>query len=127
MPELTTYLVATAVFVLIDGLWLGVVARSFYARQLGSLIRKRPEFGTAAVFYLLYPVGLTVLAIEPAGEDVLAGAALGAVLGLTAYGTYNLTNMSTLRDWPRLMSCVDLIWGTLLSAVVSVLTILLLR
>ena len=112
------------VFIVIDGLWLGLVARSFYRRHLGYLMAEKPNWAAAGVFYLLYAIGLTVFAVIP-GTD--AGSALhalwrGALFGLVAYATYDLTNHATVRDWPAIVTGVDLAWGTLLSASVAAIS-----
>ena len=126
MQFLTSYLIAAVLFLVIDAIWLGLIARRFYAGQLGALMRARVDFAAAGAFYLLYPAGLTMLAILPAlaAEAGWQAAALGAMVGLTAYGTYNLTNMATLRGWPAAMSYVDMVWGTALSAVVAHLAVI---
>jgi len=120
---LFTYLCAVLAFVVIDGLWLGLVARSFYADALGDLLRKSPLLAPAAAFYLCYVAGLVFLAVRPQEADVTLAsvACYGAVVGFLAYGTYDMTNWSTLKDWPVLLSVVDVIWGTILSASVAVI------
>lgn len=117
-----TELIATIlVFIVIDGLWLGLVARAFYRRHLGYLMAEKPNWAAAGIFYAIYAVGLTVFAVIP-GTD--AGSALealwrGALFGLVAYATYDLTNHATVRDWPAIVTVVDLAWGTTLSASVA--------
>jgi uncharacterized membrane protein len=119
---LTVYAATAVTMLLLDGLWLGVVARSWYASGIGHLMAAEPRFGVAAVFYALYPLGLLVLGVMPhAREPGLAAAAVsGALLGLLAYGTYDLTNLATLRDWPLRLSLIDMAWGCLLSTVATV-------
>jgi uncharacterized membrane protein len=115
-------LIATiVVFLVLDGLWLGLVARTFYRRHLGYLMAERPVWAAAGIFYALYAIGLTVFAVIP-GTD--AGAPLealwrGALFGLVGYATYDLTNHATVRDWPMIVTVVDLAWGTALSASVA--------
>lgn len=109
------------VFIVIDGLWLERVARTFYRRHLGYLMAEKPIWLAAGIFYLLYAIGLTVFAVIP-GTD--AGSALealwrGGLFGLVAYATYDLTNHATVRDWPAIVTGVDLAWGTVLSASVA--------
>lgn len=111
-------LVAMAV---IDGVWLGVVARRFYRGQIGGLMAERPDWLAAVAFYLLYVMGVTVFATLP-GVD--AGSALesawrGGVFGLVAYATYDLTNRATLRGWPWALVLVDIAWGVVLTAAVA--------
>ncbi|NND90528.1 MAG: DUF2177 family protein [Granulosicoccus sp.] len=121
---LIAYLAAVLAFLVIDGLWLGLIARNLYAEQLGPLLRKNILVAPAAAFYLLYAAGLVFLAVRPLqiGLPLHNVALYGAVVGFLAYGTYDMTNLSTVRDWPVLISLVDLVWGTLLSATVAVVS-----
>lgn len=115
------FLVTVLVFLVIDGVWLGLVARNFYRRHLGYLMAEKPNWAAAGVFYLLYAIGLTVFAVIP-GTDAAAaleGLWRGALFGLVAYATYDLTNHATVRDWPAIVTGVDLAWGTILSASVA--------
>lgn len=116
------YGAAIAAFLVIDGLWLGLVAKNFYADHLGDLLRKDFLVLPGALFYLLFTAGLVFLAVRPGQPELsLTNIALhGAVVGLVAYGTYDLTNLATLKDWPVLVTVVDLTWGTVLAASVSV-------
>lgn len=118
------YIIAAFTFLVIDALWLGIIAKDFYFSQLGHLMRERPNFAIAAGFYLIYVVGLVFFAIKPALESGEWKTALihGALFGFFCYATYDLTNMATLKDWPKLMSGVDIVWGVVLSATTSVIT-----
>lgn len=123
------YSAAIVCFLILDGIWLGLVAKSFYADQMGSLLRDKFLPLPAMAFYLAYAAGLVFLAVRPGQADVtLASVALyGALVGFLSYGTYDMTNLSTLRDWPWLVSVVDMLWGTTLSAVVATLSALALK
>ncbi|EJB03517.1 putative membrane protein [Rhizobium leguminosarum bv. trifolii WSM597] len=105
-----------------DGIWLGLVARNFYRDQLGALMLPSPNLAVAALFYLFFAAAVVVLAVLP---SLLAGSIAtalihGAILGLAAYGTYDITNLATLRNWPLTMSLIDMAWGTLLTALTAV-------
>jgi uncharacterized membrane protein len=115
------YVGTLTAFLIIDLLWLGVVARSFYADQMGSLLRADVRWGAAFLFYLIYVGGILVLAVAPALEQgSLQRAALqGALLGLVAYAAYDLTNLATLEGFPTRVAWVDLAWGTALTASVA--------
>ena len=115
------YMASLVTFLIIDGLWLGIVARSFYVQQIGHLLRPSPDFGVAGAFYLLYVVGVVVFAVLPAlaQQSWVTALVLGALLGFIAYGTYDLTNLATLAGWPVLVSVVDMIWGAVLTATVA--------
>ena len=120
----------TALFLLaIDALWLGVVARGFYARQLGDLMLDQPRLGIAAIFYVMYSAVIVLLASAPAfrSGSLQDAFMLGAVLGFAAYGTYDITNLSTLKNWPLMMSLVDMVWGTLLTTAAAAVGFWMLR
>lgn len=123
MP-LDLFLIALAVFFVIDMLWLGVVARRFYRRQLGHLMRRDVNWAAAVTFYAIFVAGLVVFVIEPA---VAAGSWTDAVVrggffGLVTYATFDLTALATLRDWPLQMTLVDIAWGIVLAASVATIT-----
>lgn len=126
---LIAYTAAVIAFLIIDGLWLGLIAKNFYANNLGELLRKNFLILPGAVFYLVYTAGLVFLAVRPMQPELsLANVALyGAIVGVLSYGTYDMTNLSTLRDWPVIVSVVDLLWGTVLSASVATVSALCVR
>lgn len=100
-----------------DLIWLGLLMNDHYQAWIGPLMREQPLLLPAVAFYLLYPLGLVVFAILPALEkrSSLKCAALSALFGLVAYGTYDLSNLATLKDWPWQLAMVDILWGTALS------------
>lgn len=116
------YAAAAAVFLVADGFWLGLVAKSFYRNAIGPMMAEQVNVAAAAVFYLLYIVGVVVFAVSPAFETGSWRTALvfGALFGLFAYATYDLTNLATLRDWPLRFAVVDLAWGTFVTALAAV-------
>ncbi len=116
------YLSSLLTFIVIDAVWLGLVAKKFYASQLGSLMREDILFLPAGVFYLLYSAGIVLLAVRPEQPhlSLLNVAFYGGVVGFIAYGTYDVTNLATIKNWPPLMSIVDLVWGTAISSLVAV-------
>lgn len=118
------YLIALPIFFLIDMTWLGLIATSFYKSQIGFLMKTDINWTAAVIFYLLFIVGLVIFAIEPAVSRSSWTHALifGALFGFFTYATYDLTNLATLKDWPLLVSLVDMTWGTVLGASVSLVT-----
>ena len=106
----------------LDLLWLGLVARGFYSSQLGGLMRDNINFAAAGGFYLAYVAGIVFFAVAPAlAEGSWRKAAVsGVLLGLLAYGTYDMTNLATLRNWPVAMSLVDMAWGGVVTGVSAV-------
>ena len=107
-----------ATFLLLDAAWLGLVAPRFYQAQIGYLLRDTPNWYAAGAFYLVYISGLTVFVVTPAirGGAIWWGVAKGAWFGIVTYATYDLTNLATIRDWPLLVTLVDLAWGATLCA-----------
>jgi len=118
------YLIALPVFFAIDFIWLALVARKFYVAQLGILMKTNINWTAAIIFYLLFIVGLIIFAIAPAVEKKSLTHALfmGGLFGFFAYATYDLTNLATLKNWPLSITIVDMIWGTILAALVSSIT-----
>ena len=119
MRFVVAYIVTAIVFLGLDTLWLTQVALGMYRRELGTLLLDKPNLPIAGLFYLLFVVGIVVLAILPAlnGGTWINALLLGAVLGLVAYGTYDITNLSTLKNWSMTVTLADLAWGTVLTAV----------
>jgi uncharacterized membrane protein len=108
-------------FFLIDFVWLTVVAQSFYQKHLGHFLRDDPIIAAAALFYSLYLVGVLVFVVLPAleAESLVHAAGLGALFGLIAYATFDLTCYALFQGFPTVVVAVDLVWGTVLTASVS--------
>lgn len=120
MAFFKAYAACLATFLLLDGLWLGLIAKSFYFGRLDHLLADKPNMAIAGAFYLVYVAGVILLISQPLLDRALPVVlGRGALLGLLTYGTYNLTNMSTLRDWPGVVSAVDMVWGISLTAALS--------
>ena len=115
------YLIATSIFLACDLVWLGIVARGFYQRHLGYLMRNPINWAAALIFYLLFVVGLVIFAIKPALDAQSSARALvyGALFGFFTYATYDLTNLATIRDWPLVITVVDMAWGVVLCGTVA--------
>ena len=116
---LKAYLVTAVVFLAIDYVWLARIAGGFYRTQLGAYMLDQPRLGVAAVFYIFYVAGIVIFAVLPAmrEQSVLTALLFGALLGGVAYGTYDVTNYATLRDWPLAVLIVDITWGVVLTSV----------
>ena len=121
MRFIVAYIVTAVVFLGLDAIWLTQIALGMYRRELGALLLDKPNLPIAGLFYLLFVVGIVVLAILPAlnGGSWLNALLMGAVLGLVAYGTYDITNLSTLKNWSLTVTIADLAWGSALTAVSS--------
>lgn len=120
------YLSSIVPMLVIDGVWLATMSKRFYAVRLGSIMSTSPKLVPAAVFYLIYNLGVALLVVVPAVDHhtaILKVLLYGALLGLVAYGTYDLTNQATLRKWSPVVTIVDLIWGALLTGTVSVIAV----
>ena len=118
---LALYGICAAVFFAIDFVWLSTATERIYRPYLGDLLAEQPRLGVAAGFYLMYVVGIIALAVVPGlQEGSLLGAVWrGALFGLLAYATYDLTNLATIEGWPWQVSVIDMIWGTALNTVVA--------
>ena len=126
MENINTFLVAFAVFLGIDMLWLTVIASKFYKSQIGHLMADKAKLLPAAIFYIIFIAAMVYFVIVPALEHQNMAQLLlsAAIFGFVTYATYDLTNMATLKDWPLLVTVVDLAWGTFISLAVSVITYL---
>jgi len=118
------YLIALSVFLAIDMLWLGIVAKNFYAKQIGTLMKSNVNWVAAIIFYLIFIVGLIVFVIAPAVEKKswMQALVMGMLFGFVCYATYDLTNLAVAKDWPVLVTIVDMIWGAVLAGSVSIIT-----
>jgi len=121
---LKLYAVALPTFLVIDLVWLGLVARSFYQTHLGHLMRANVNWAAAMVFYLVFVAGIVVLVVWPAveRESLVWALSLGALFGLVTYAAYDLTNLAVMEGFSLKIALVDLLWGTVLCAVVSAIT-----
>lgn len=119
-------MVAMLVFVALDSAWLAFTAQRLYRPAIGHLMREGFDFGAAALFYLLYGTGLVSFVILPA-RQVRDALLRGALFGLVAYATYDLTNQATLRDWPWHVTVMDLAWGAFVTATSCTLAHLVVR
>ena len=115
------YLITVPIFFAIDMIWLGVLAKDFYQRHLGYLMRPQVNWAAAIIFYLLFIVGIVIFAVKPALEarSPIQALVYGALFGFFTYATYDLTNLATIRDWPLMVTIVDLVWGTVLCGTVA--------
>jgi len=120
------YIIALPIFLLIDAIWLGLIAKGFYSKHIGALMKSDVSWLSAGIFYLIFIAGLVFFVIQPnlSDKSMLAVILSGLFFGLVTYATYDLTNYATLKDWPLVVVVVDLLWGAIISAVVSALTYL---
>ncbi len=118
---MTTFLAVLVVFVVLDAIWLSQVAIDMFKRELGTMLRPDPSFAAIIPFYLIYAVALTALAVLPAADENVWGAMWrGALFGLAAYATYDLTNLATLRGWSLALATKDIAWGTFASTIAAI-------
>lgn len=123
---LKLFAIALPVFFAIDMVWLGFVAKDFYAKQIGGLMKPDINWTAAIIFYLIFIAGLVVFVITPAvvKNSWTQAVLMGALFGFVCYATYDLTNLAVAKDWPVFVTIIDLIWGAVLAASVSVITFL---
>ena len=112
------------IFFAIDIIWLGVVARGFYRRQLDFILSPQVNWIAAMCFYLIYIAGILFFAVRPAltGGSWIQAAFLGALYGFFTYATYDLTNMATIREWPLIIVVIDILWGVCLCTLVAAIS-----
>jgi len=115
------YILTLIVFLIVDLLWLGVVARGIYSKYLGDFLSDQVNWTAAIVFYMIFVAGVMLFVVYPSVEkdsfvNVLI---MGALFGIVTYATYDLTNLATLKGWPIQIVIIDIIWGAVLSAIVS--------
>jgi uncharacterized membrane protein len=120
------WLAAAVLFLAIDMVWLLWLGRSIYVSEIGGILRQPPNMAAAGAFYVLYITGLMIMVIWPAfkAQSVAQGLAYGALLGLIAYGTYDLTNLAVMKGFTTKIAIIDMIWGTILTGSVAALTVL---
>lgn len=118
---LATYITTTVVMVVIDMVWLGFIAKPMYQAGIGHLMAEKPNIAAAISFYALFPFGLMIFAILPESANVgwQRTALLGALFGFFTYATYDLTNLATLKNYPLQLAMIDILWGSLVSAIAA--------
>lgn len=123
--KLKLYLITLVAFLGIDSIWLGLVAPAFYQSQIGYIMTENPNLAAAGLFYLLFIFGMMVFIVEPGVREgtLVQAVSRGALFGLVTYATYDLTNLATLEGWPLLVTVVDLAWGTILCAAVTLVSV----
>src|ERR1700676_362968 len=119
--SLVAYVATLVVFCCCDFVWLGWIAKDYYQSQLGGLLLAQPNWPAAAIFYALYAAGIVIFCISPAldAASLAKAALLGALLGALAYATYDLSNLATLKSWPRALSLLDIAWGAFVTSVAA--------
>ncbi|NLY37124.1 MAG: DUF2177 family protein [Tissierellia bacterium] len=129
MQNIKIYLITVVVFFLVDILWLGFISKNLYKKYLGFLMAPKVNWTAAIIFYSLFIVGLVFFVINPALEksSLIYAILVGGFFGLITYATYDLTNLSTLKDWPLIITVVDIVWGTFLNAATSGITFMIVQ
>lgn len=120
------YIITIPIFFIIDMIWLGLVAKGFYNKYLGFLMRPQVNWTAAVIFYFLFIIGIIFFAVQPALQTESWSKAMiyGALFGFFTYATYDLTNLATIKDWPLTVTVIDIIWGTVLCGIVSLVSYL---
>jgi Predicted membrane protein len=122
----TSTILAALIFLVIDIIWLSFAVKSFYRPNIGHLLLDKPVMWAAGLFYVLYVLGIAIVIIQPSlnSNDLNSVIYKAFIFGLVAYGTYNLTNMATIKGWSPSVVFVDMLWGGTLTAFSSYLGIL---
>jgi len=126
MDYIKMYFITLAVFFVIDLTWLGLIAKNLYSQQLGFIMKENVNWIAAVTFYLIFIIGIVYFVVNPAIINDNSRYALfaGMLFGFITYATYDLTNLATLKDWPLKITIIDLIWGTSLGGLTSIISFL---
>jgi uncharacterized membrane protein len=121
---LKLYFLTVPVFFIIDLIWLGVVAKGFYQKNLKYILSPNVNWIAAIIFYVVYIAGILIFAVLPgiAKGSLRHAAVWGALFGFFTYATYDLTNLALLKDWPLNIVIVDILWGVVLCSAVASLS-----
>ena len=121
----TSTILAALIFLVIDIIWLSFAVKSFYRPNIGHLLLDKPVMWAAGLFYVIYVLGIAIVIIQPSlnSNDLNSVIYKAFIFGLVAYGTYNLTNMATIKGWSPSVVFVDMLWGGTLTAFSSYLGI----
>tara|TARA_B110000263_G_C15074655_1_gene403436 strand:+ start:82 stop:492 length:411 start_codon:yes stop_codon:yes gene_type:complete len=112
-----SFIFVSSIFLILDIVWLSITVKSLYKPALGGLLKDKPLMWAAVLFYVIYLIGLGLIIVKPAlaNDSILQAFWTGVVFGVVAYGTYNLTNMATIKNWSPSIIWIDMIWGGLLT------------
>lgn len=129
MSYIKTYAVTFIVFFVLDILWLGLVAKNYYREQLGHLMAENTNWLAAVIFYSIFITGLIYFAVNPAlaQDNWMLALKVGALFGFMCYATYDMTNLSTLKDWPLTVTLIDIFWGTTLNGLTATISFFIIR
>lgn len=121
MEVIRNYFITFGVYLIIEMLWLGILAKNLYEKYIGHLMAAKPNIIVSLIYFVIVIAGLIFFAINPALEKSSINYAFfaGAVFGLMSYATYSMTNLATLKDWPALITVVDVMWGTILNSLTA--------
>ena len=117
------YAYTFGLFISIDALWLGIIAKRLYQLQIGYIMPSTPTWIAVILFYFIYPIGLMIFSLQPSQGNSRKAAMLGALFGFFTYATVELTNWAVIYKWPTPIVLIDIIWGTILSGAVCALTV----
>ena len=122
-------LFTSIIFLIIDVIWLSITVKLLYRPAIGNLLNDKPVLWAAALFYIIYVLGLAVIIIRPAivNNSSIQALWMGFIFGLVAYGTYNLTNMSVIKNWSTNIVWIDMLWGGSLSGFSSMMGVFLVK
>ena len=112
-----SFIFVSTIFLIIDVVWLSITVKSLYRPALGDLLKDKPVMWAAVLFYIIYMIGLALIILKPAlaNDSILQALWTGVVFGVVAYGTYNLTNMATVKNWSASIVWIDMLWGGFLT------------
>lgn len=120
------YFLTLPVMLVLDGVWLMFIAKSFYKKHLGYLMTNNPNWIAITIFYLTFVIGIIILATLPAVEkkSLITALTLGALIGFISYGAYDFTNWATIKNWPVIVVIIDIAWGVFVTSATATISFL---
>jgi len=118
------FIIASVIYLVLDGIWLGLIAKSFYFKSLGPIARRvgdslKPDVLASVLAYIVLVLGVLIFVLPKTNGQIIPALLYGALMGLIVYGVYDFTNMATLNIWSWKLVVIDLLWGTIAYAIVS--------
>lgn len=126
MKTLKLFVLLATCFLILDSIWLGLIAKEFYLKHLGSILRLKnggieTNYAAAVIVYVALITGLVFLVMPLAGSNLKLALAYGALYGFVTYATYDFTNLAVLNDWNWTVTLVDVAWGICICAISAVI------
>ena len=128
MALLKSLLITAIIFIVLDMLWLGIVAKKIYIHYLGGALRLNNtnidvNWGAAFLVYIALIAGILLFVIPKAAGSPILALLYGAIFGFVTYVTYDCTNLAVLRNWSIIITVIDVLWGMIICSVTSAISV----